>query len=76
MAKVGRYSSCPMAGKIRGNRKTFREWLISRIRRRERPDVFMISNCYPAFYPSGYIKVSFGNGHIRKGQKPHLTGDL
>lgn len=56
MANTSRFVYCPMAGKIRGNRKTFREWLISRIRRRERPDVFMISNCYPAFYPSGYKK--------------------
>ncbi len=56
MANTGRYFNCPQAGKIRGNRKTLREWLISKLRRKERPDLFMISDYYPACYPAGYKK--------------------
>ena len=54
MAKVGRYFDCPAAGKIHRNRKTFREWLISKLRKKPVPDVFMICDYHPAYYPSGY----------------------
>lgn len=56
MAKVGRYSYCPAAGKIRGNRKSLREWLISKLKRRPAPDLFTICDYYPAYYPAGYKK--------------------
>lgn len=56
MAKVGRYSYCPAAGKIRGNRKSLREWLISKLKKKPTPDMFMIVDYYPAYYPAGYKK--------------------
>lgn len=58
MAKVGRYSYCPAAGKIRrgSNRRTFREWLLLKLKKRDVPDMFMICDYYPAYYPSGYKK--------------------
>jgi hypothetical protein len=58
MAKTGRYYYCPMAGKInrRSNRKTLREWLISKLKRKDKPDLFMICDYHPAYYPAGYKK--------------------
>ncbi len=56
MANTGRYSYCPAAGKIRGNRKTLREWLLFKLRRQEQPDVFAICAYGAPYYPSGYKK--------------------
>ena len=56
MAKTGRYTYCPAAGKIHRNHRTLREWLIKKLKRRERPDMFMICDYHPAYYPASYKK--------------------
>ena len=56
MANTGRYSYCPATRKIRGNHRTFTEWLAYKFRRREAPDMYMICDYYPAYYPTGYKK--------------------
>lgn len=48
----GRYSYCPMAGKIHRNPPTLVERLKKRFRKRDIPDVFPIVDYYPAVYPS------------------------
>ena len=54
MTNVGRYWECPAHVKIRGNRRTFRQWLKLKFRRREAPDLYMICDYHPTYYPSGY----------------------
>ena len=56
MARTGRYIYCPAAGRIRGNRRTLREWLSFRFKKREVPDLYMFGDYYPAYYPGGYKK--------------------
>ena len=57
MANTGRYSYCPMAGKIRGNRRTLRDIIIRWLDRRNGVgDVSLIVNCSQPYYPTGYKK--------------------
>jgi len=56
MASVGRYFNCPQVRKIHGNRRTLREWLLLKLKRRETPDMYPICDYYSACYPSGYKK--------------------
>ena len=53
MAQTSRYTYCPAAGKIRGNRMSLMEWLRHRRYRRNRlPDLFTVVNYCPAIYPT------------------------
>lgn len=57
MTNVGRYWDCPARIKIRGNRRTFKQWLIRKFFRPvNQPDLLPISDYHPAYYPSGYKK--------------------
>ena len=56
MANTGRYIYCPAAGRIHGNKKTFREWLRLKFRRPVTPDLFATCGYRAPYYPSGYKK--------------------
>jgi len=56
MANTGRFVNHPAAKKIRGNRRTFRQWLLRRFNRREVPEIFSVVNVNAAYYPAGYKK--------------------
>lgn len=56
MANTGRYINCPVVGKIHGNHRTLREWILMRLRPREKPETCRISDYNAAYYPSGYKK--------------------
>ena len=57
MARTGRYTHCPAAGKIHRNAPTllerFRRW---KYRREHTPDMRMVIDYWPAYYPAGYKK--------------------
>ena len=59
MAKTGRYSSCPAAGRIRGHVLTPVEWFK---RRRARKEGYMltIGDYSEPYYPAGYKKTVRG----------------
>lgn len=50
-----RYIYCPMTSKRIGRRVTladrFRKWIYERKKRRNEPDVFMVTGFYPPVYP-------------------------
>lgn len=52
MKITGRYVFCPAAGKIRRNAPTLIERIRKLFRKRERPDLYMIVDYYPAIYPA------------------------
>ncbi len=57
MTNVGRYWDCPAHIRIRGNRRTFKQWLLRKFfRPAQYPDLLLISDYHPAYYPSGYKK--------------------
>ncbi len=57
MAKTGRYTYCPMAGTVRRNLPSLAGWIRRRrFRKSRKPDLYMVSDYYPAYYPVGYKK--------------------
>lgn len=55
MTNVGRYWECPAKIRIRGNRRTFRQWLLRKFFREDRR-LYFVSNCEQPYYPGTYKK--------------------
>ena len=57
MANIGRYSYNPMAGKIRGNKRSLKDkFLLWKRRRDGLPDMYTVVNYGQAYIPGGYKK--------------------
>ena len=57
MANTGRYSYNPMAGKIRGNKRSLKDkFLLWKRRRDGLPDMYTVVNYGQAYIPGGYKK--------------------
>lgn len=56
MANVSRYVNMDRKVRIRGNRRTLRQWLLRKFFRPEVPEIFSVVNMEQPYYPAGYKK--------------------